>query len=179
MASIYDFSLRTLDGKPLDLAACKGKVALLVNTASKCGLTPQYAGLEALHREFGDRGLAVIGFPCNQFGAQEPGDAAEISDFCDKNYGVGFTLSEKIEVNGEGTAPLYRYLRENAPAETMSEGSGKLIEILQKINPEALIGNAIKWNFTKFLVDREGRIVARFDPTTAPEAIQPAIEALL
>lgn len=179
MTSIYDFQCKTLDGKPLNLADYRGKVLLLVNTASKCGLTPQYEGLEALHKALADKGLAVIGFPCNQFGSQEPGSPEEIGEFCVKNYGVSFTLSEKIDVNGDNAAPLFKYLKANAPEEIQSEGAQKLIDILKKINPEGLIENNIKWNFTKFLVDRQGRIVARFDPTTPPDRIQPQVERLL
>lgn len=179
MTSIYDFECKTLDGKPLNLAEYRGKVLLLVNTASKCGLTPQYEGLEVLHQTLADKGLAVIGFPCNQFGTQEPGSPDEIADFCVKNYGVSFPLSEKLEVNGENAAPLFKYLKENAPPEILGEGAQKLIEILQKINPEGLIDSNIKWNFTKFLVNREGKIVARFDPTTPPEQLRPQVEQLL
>lgn len=179
MTSLYDFQCKTLDGKPLNLADYRGKVLLLVNTASKCGLTPHYEGLEALHQALAARGLVVIGFPCNQFGSQEPGSAEEIGEFCVKNYGVSFTLSEKIEVNGDNAAPLFKYLKSNAPEEIQSEGAQKLIEILKKINPEGLIDGNIKWNFTKFLVDRQGCIVARFDPTTPPEQIRSQVEQLL
>jgi len=158
-ASILEFSSRTLDGKPLELADYAGKVLLIVNTASNCGFTPQYAGLEALHRKFAARGLVVLGFPCNQFGAQEPGSEVEIGAFCEKNYGVTFPLSEKVEVNGEGAHPLFKYLTKEAPG---------------------LLGTtAIKWNFTKFLVDREGNVVERFAPATKPEELASKIEALL
>lgn len=179
MASIYDFQCTTLDGKPLNLADHRGRVLLLVNTASKCGLTPQYEGLEALHQEYHGKGLSVIGFPCNQFGGQEPGGADEIGDFCTRNYGVSFLLSEKLDVNGEQAAPLYQYLKSNSPEEQLSAGAQKLIDILKTINPEGLIDGNIKWNFTKFLVDRSGKIVGRFDPTTPPADLRPAIEALL
>ncbi len=158
-AAIYEFSTRTLDGKPLNLADYAGKVLLIVNTASNCGFTPQYAGLEALHRKYGERGLVVLGFPCNQFGEQEPGSEAEIGAFCEKNYGVTFPLSEKVEVNGEGAHPLFKYLTKEAPG---------------------LLGTTtIKWNFTKFLVDRDGNVVERFAPTTKPEELAPHIEKLL
>lgn len=158
-AAIHEFSTRTLDGKPLNLADYAGKVLLIVNTASNCGFTPQYAGLEALQRQYGGRGLVVLGFPCNQFGAQEPGSEAEIGAFCEKNYGVTFPLSEKVDVNGEGAHPLFKYLTKEAPG---------------------LLGTtAIKWNFTKFLVDRDGNVVERFAPTTKPEELAAQIETLL
>ncbi|WP_374605127.1 glutathione peroxidase [Niveibacterium sp.] len=158
-AAIHEFSTRTLDGKPLNLADYAGKVLLIVNTASNCGFTPQYAGLEALQRQYGARGLVVLGFPCNQFGAQEPGSEAEIGAFCEKNYGVTFPLSEKVDVNGEGAHPLFKYLTKEAPG---------------------LLGTtAIKWNFTKFLVDRDGNVVERFAPTTKPEELAAQIETLL
>jgi glutathione peroxidase len=159
MSSIYDFSVNRLDGTPVTLRDFAGKVLLVVNTASKCGFTPQYEGLEALHREYGERGLVVLGFPCNQFGAQEPGTAEQIGEFCRKNYGVSFPMFEKIEVNGAGAHPLYRWLKSNAKGVLGSE--------------------AIKWNFTKFLIDRDGRVVERFAPTTKPEDLKPHIEALL
>jgi glutathione peroxidase len=159
MTSIYDFSAHTLDGKPVSLKEYAGKVLLVVNTASKCGFTPQYEGLEALHQKFRDRGLEVLGFPCNQFGAQEPGTADEIGSFCQKNYGVSFPMFEKIDVNGDGAHPLYRWLKSSAKGVLGSEG--------------------IKWNFTKFLVDRQGQVVERFAPTTKPEDLQPNIEKLL
>ncbi|WP_172202724.1 glutathione peroxidase [Niveibacterium sp. COAC-50] len=158
-AAIHEFSTRTLDGKPLNLADYAGKVLLIVNTASNCGFTPQYAGLEALQRQYGARGLVVLGFPCNQFGAQEPGSEAEIGAFCEKNYGVTFPLSEKVEVNGDGAHPLFKYVTKEAPG---------------------LLGTtAIKWNFTKFLVDRDGNVVERFAPTTKPEELAAQIETLL
>ncbi len=158
-ATIHGFSMRTLVGEPLDLASFEGRVLLLVNTASECGFTPQYAGLEQLHRKYSPRGLAVIGFPCNQFGKQEPGDAAAIGAFCEKNYGVSFPLSEKIEVNGEGAHPLYRYLTSEAPG---------------------LFGTkAIKWNFTKFLISRDGNEIERYAPATKPEELEGEIERLL
>ena len=159
MSNVYDFSANTLDGKPATLRDYSGKVLLVVNTASECGFTPQYAGLEALYRQYQDRGLVVLGFPCNQFGSQEPGTAEQIGSFCQKNYGVTFPLFEKVEVNGEGAHPLYRWLKSNA---------------------KGLLGSeAIKWNFTKFLIDRNGQVVDRFAPTTKPEELKSHIEALL
>lgn len=158
-ASVYDYSTKTLDGKPLRLADYRGKVLLLVNTASDCGFTPQYAGLERLWEEYGRKGLAVIGFPCNQFGKQEPGSEAEIGAFCKKNYGVTFPLSRKVDVNGPAAHPLWKHLA--------------------KVAPGLLGTTAIKWNFTKFLVDREGKVVERFAPSTKPEDLREKIEALL
>jgi glutathione peroxidase len=157
--SVYDFEAETLDGKPAALARHRGEVLLIVNTASKCGFTPQYAGLEALYRRYKDRGFTVLGFPCNQFGAQEPGDAAQIAEFCESNYDVTFPMMAKIEVNGPKAHPLYAYLK--------GERAGMLGT------------QAIKWNFTKFLIDREGRVVRRFAPVHTPETISAAVEALL
>ena len=156
--SIYDFTAETLHGKPAPLADWRDKVVLIVNTASKCGFTPQYAGLEALYRKYKDRGLVVLGFPCNQFGAQEPGDAKQIEAFCETKFHVTFPMFAKIDVNGSGAHPLYQYLRQ--------EKSG-------------LLGSSIKWNFTKFLVDRAGKVVARHAPTARPEGLTRDIEALL
>ncbi|WP_374470545.1 glutathione peroxidase [Phenylobacterium sp.] len=159
MASIYDFEAETLDGRPAPLSAYKGQVVLIVNTASKCGFTRQYEGLEALHRRYRDRGLVVLGFPCNQFGQQEPGDAAEIASFCALTYDVDFPMMRKIDVNGPKAHPLYAYLK--------------------KAKKGVLGTEAVKWNFTKFLVDRDGQVVGRFAPTVEPKALEGAIEALL
>ncbi len=159
MSGIHDFSATTIDGEAQPLSDFKGKVALIVNTASKCGFTPQYKGLEALQRKYADRGFAVLGFPCDQFGHQEPGDAAEIRDFCSLNYDVSFPLFAKVEVNGDGAHPLFRYLKKEA---------------------KGLLGTeAIKWNFTKFLVDRDGKVLRRYAPTDTPEAIEKDLVALL
>lgn len=159
MTSIYDFSAETLDGKPAPLADYRGKVVLIVNTASKCGFTGQYAGLEKLYTRFRDRGLVVLGFPCNQFGQQEPGDAAEIANFCSLTYDVQFPMMRKIDVNGPQAHPLYVYLKKAKRGVLGTEG--------------------IKWNFTKFLVDRSGQVVSRFAPNVEPRALEGAIEALL
>ncbi|HWA60424.1 MAG TPA: glutathione peroxidase [Caulobacteraceae bacterium] len=156
---LYDFEAQTLDGKPAPLADYKGRVLLIVNTASKCGFTPQYQGLEALWRKHRDRGLTVLGFPCNQFGAQEPGDATEIANFCSLTYDVSFPMMAKIDVNGPAAHPLYVWLKGQKKGLLGSEG--------------------IKWNFTKFLIDREGKVVGRYGPADKPEAIEKAIEALL
>ena len=157
--TVYDYSARSLDGREVSLAEFKGKVLLIVNTASKCGFTPQYQGLQALYSCFADRGLVVLGFPCNQFGRQEPGGAEEIGAFCEKNYGVTFPMFDKIDVNGDNAHPLYTYLKAEAPG---------------------LLGSkAIKWNFTKFLVDRDGKVVRRYAPKDTPEKIAADIEVLL
>lgn len=158
MASIHDFTAKSLAGKDVALKDFEGKVLLIVNTASACGFTPQYKGLEALQQKYGARGFSVLGFPCNQFGAQEPGDEAQIAQFCSTNYGVSFPMFAKIDVNGAGAHPLYKFLKD--------EKGG-------------LLGSAIKWNFTKFLVDRSGRVVSRHAPTTTPEALSKEIETLL
>jgi glutathione peroxidase len=157
--TIADFDATLPNGERLSLAEKAGKVLLIVNTASKCGFTPQYAGLEALWRKYRDRGLEVIGFPCNQFGHQEPGSAEEIGSFCELNFGVSFPLMAKVEVNGDGAAPLYDWLKAEAPGVLGTRG--------------------IKWNFTKFLVGRDGKVVRRYPPTAKPEALERDIEALL
>lgn len=159
MTGLTGIPVRTPDGAETTLADHAGEVLLIVNTASKCGFTPQYAGLEELHRRYRDRGFAVLGFPCNQFGAQEPGDAAEIANFCSLAYDVTFPVYAKVAVNGANAAPLFEHLKREAPG---------------------LLGSkAIKWNFTKFLVDRTGRVIDRYAPTTAPADIAKDIEALL
>jgi glutathione peroxidase len=159
MASIYDLSAKTIDGKEQPLATFRGKTLLVVNVASKCGFTPQYEGLEALYRKLGPKGLVVLGFPCDQFGHQEPGDEAEIKRFCTLNYEVSFPLFAKIEVNGPKTHPLYRELKKAATGVLGTE--------------------AIKWNFTKFLVDKDGKVVRRYAPTDTPQSIAKDIAALL
>jgi len=158
MASIYDFSATSLAGEDTPLKRFEGNVLLIVNTASACGFTPQYKGLEALQQKYSARGFSVLGFPCNQFGRQEPGSAAEIGQFCSSNYAVSFPMFDKVDVNGDNAHPLYQYLR--------GEKSG-------------LLGSSIKWNFTKFLIDRSGKVVGRYAPTTTPEALTKDIEALL
>jgi glutathione peroxidase len=157
--TLADFSATRLDGTPQDLSAFAGQVVLIVNVASQCGFTPQYEGLEALYQQFKDRGLVILGFPCNQFGAQEPGSSEEIAQFCALNFGVSFPMFERIEVNGDAAHPLFDWLTAAAPGVLGIE--------------------AIKWNFTKFLLDRDGKVVDRFAPTTEPAEIAPAIEKLL
>jgi len=156
--SIYDIGVETLDGQPIGMDRYRGKVLLIVNTASECGLTPQYAGLQQLHERYAERGLAVLGFPCNQFGAQEPGSAEQIREFCQKNYGVSFPMHAKIEVNGDAAHPLYQHLK--------AQGNGAFAE-------------PIEWNFAKFLVDAQGNVVGRFPAKQEPETLSADIERLL
>ena len=158
MPSIYDFTANSLAGEEVPLKRFEGQVLLIVNTASACGFTPQYRGLEALQQQYSPRGFAVLGFPCNQFGSQEPGDATQIATFCERNYAITFPMFDKIDVNGSKEHPLYKYLK--------SQRMG-------------LLGPSIKWNFTKFLIDRSGKVVGRFAPTDQPEALKRDIEALL
>ena len=159
MTAITDFTVKAADGTAASLEPYRGKVLLIVNTASKCGFTPQYEGLEALHRDYAERGFEVLGFPCNQFGAQEPGDAAEIANFCSLTYDVTFPVFAKVDVNGGEADPLFERLKADAPG--------------------VLGSKAIKWNFTKFLVDRDGKVVDRYAPTTKPADIRMDIEKLL
>lgn len=157
--TIYDFEAVTMQGSGVSLADYRGKVLLIVNTASKCGFTPQFKGLEALYRQYKDQGLEILGFPCNQFGHQDPGSNDEISQFCELNYGVSFPMFHKVEVNGDGAHPLFKYLK--------AQASG------------VLGTTAIKWNFTKFLVDRKGRVLERYAPTDTPEKIAGDVAELL
>ena len=159
MSNLHDFTADTLAGKSMALSGLKGRVVVVVNTASQCGLTPQYKGLEQLHQSYKAQGLEIIGFPCNQFGGQEPGAAEEIGAFCQQNYGVSFRMMDKIEVNGEGAHSLYKWLVKAAPGLLGSE--------------------AIKWNFTKFLIGRDGNVIKRFAPQTEPADIEKDIAAAL
>jgi glutathione peroxidase len=159
MGIVYDFSAKKLGGDELSLKTFSGTVLLIVNVASKCGFTPQYEGLEALHRKYAPKGFAVLGFPCNQFGGQEPGDAGDIAQFCKLTYDVTFPMFDKIEVNGTKAHPLYQFLK--------AEQTG------------VLGTEPIKWNFTKFLIDRQGAVMGRFAPTTKPSEIEPEIEKVL
>ena len=159
MSSIYDYQATGIGGETVNLADYRGQVLLIVNTASACGFTPQFAGLQALHQTYGGRGLAVLGFPCNQFGAQDPGSNAEIGAFCQKNYGVTFPMMEKIDVNGQQTHPLFQWLKQQAPGLLGSEG--------------------IKWNFTKFLIGRDGQVIKRYAPLDKPAALTADIEKAL
>lgn len=159
MTKLYDFTVDDIHGKPVKLDRYKDKVLLVVNVASKCGFTPQYKGLEALYQKLHGKGLEILGFPCNQFGEQEPGSEEEIASFCERNYGVTFPLFAKVDVNGDAAAPLYKYLKHQKPG---------------------LLGTeAVKWNFTKFLVDRKGKVVSRFAPNDTPESIAGDVEKLL
>jgi glutathione peroxidase len=155
---IYDASVKTLDGEPVDLNAYRGQVLLVVNTASKCGFTPQYKGLQELHEAYSAAGLVVLGFPCNQFGKQEPGSSQDIADFCANEYQVTFPIHEKIEVNGKNAHPLFEHLKDSAGG---------------------LVTRGIKWNFTKFLISRDGEVLKRFAPNTSPAKIEGAIQAAL
>lgn len=157
--SVYSLSATRLHGEEESLSQYEGQVLLIVNTASKCGFTNQYAGLESLYKEYKEKGFSVLGFPCNQFGSQEPGSSDEIKSFCQLNYGVTFPLFEKVDVNGQGAHPLFTYLKKQAPGVMGTEG--------------------IKWNFTKFLVNKHGKVVERFAPQTKPESLKAAIDALL
>ena len=159
MSSVYDFSAQTIQGQPVELSRFKGQVLLIVNTASECGFTPQFKGLQALFERYADRGFAVVGFPSNEFGGQDPGDNGEIASFCELNYGVSFPMMSKVEVNGGNAHPLWKWLKGEKPGFLGTE--------------------AIKWNFTKFLVDRAGRPVKRYAPTDTPEKIEQDVAALL
>ncbi len=180
--TIYDFKLRSIDGKEVSMTNYQGKVLLIVNTASKCGFTPQYEELQSLYQTYQQQGLEILGFPSNQFAAQEPGSNSEVQNFCQINYGVTFSLFEKTDVRGENAHPLFKYLTEKAPFKgfDLNHPNGeKLQNVLQERFPDFLKGNDIKWNFTKFLIDRDGKVAGRYEPTTAPLAIKEDIEKLL
>ena len=180
--SIYDFTVKTNKGEEKNLADYKGKVLLIVNTASKCGFTPQFKGLQELYDNYKEKGLEILGFPCNQFAEQDPGTADEIQTFCKRNYGVTFQIFEKGDVRGENAQPLFKYLTEQKGFEGFDKNNPlaeKLTEALQNNFPEYLKGDGIKWNFTKFLIDREGNVIKRFEPTADPSEIAPDIEKLL
>ena len=179
--SVYDFSAKTIDGKDTKLDAYKGKWMLVVNVASKCGLTPQYEGLEALYEKYQAKNFTMLGFPCDQFGHQEPGTEAEIQQFCSLNYGVTFPMFSKIEVNGPNAHPLYQYMRKEQPglvAEDAIKGS-RLYEHLAKTNPESLKSDVVRWNFTKFLVDPNGKVVKRYEPDVTPDRIEAEVAKLV
>ena len=158
MKTIYDFTAKSNKGEEVDFAQFEGQVLLIVNTASKCGFTPQYKGLEELYKKYNEQGLTVIGFPCNQFGHQEPGDSGEIASFCEMNYGVTFPIMEKIEVNGEQASPVFKYL---------------------KSRTGGFLGSRIKWNFTKFLISKDGQVIKRFSPVKNPKSLEKSIEKML
>ena len=181
--SIYDFTAKDIKGNDVSLANYKGKVLLIVNVASKCGLTPQYEGLEALYQKYKDQGLEILAFPCNQFLEQEPGSNDEILDFCSVNYNVTFPLFDKIDVNGKAENPLYTFLKAKAPFKGYPEGfeafANRLTMIHQKTGSGFEKGNAIKWNFGKFLVSKDGKTILRFEPMVSPEMLESTIQEML
>ena len=179
--TIYDFSAETNQGEELNFSQYKRKVLLIVNTASKCGFTPQYDGLEALYQKYSDQGLVVIGFPCDQFGHQEPGSNEEIEEFCRLNHGVTFPLMAKSDVNGENANEIFKWLYSEKPFAGFGDSDkGKFMDgMLSRQNPDYASNPDIKWNFTKFLIDRKGHVVARFEPVVTPEQMESEIEALL
>lgn len=181
ISSVYELKMTSLDGQEIDFSEFKDKVLLIVNTASKCGFTNQYKGLEELNQKYSEKGLVVLGFPCNQFLAQEPGENDEIREFCTANYGVSFQMFEKIDVNGANASPLYKFLKEKAPFEGFKdkEMGDRLSSILSKYYPEYLGGNEIRWNFTKFIVSKDGEIIMRFESPTTPKELEEVIEKLL
>ena len=180
---IYDINVKDIDGSNVSLANYKGKVLLIVNVASKCGLTPQYEGLEALYRKYKDQGLEILAFPCNQFLGQEPGSNEEIQSFCSLNYNVTFPLFDKIDVNGENESPLYTYLKEQAPFKGYPEGAEdfatQLDQIHQKTGTGFDQGDAIRWNFGKFLVSKDGKTILRFEPMVLPSDLEADIQRML
>ena len=180
---IYDITVKDMDGSDVSLANYKGKVLLIVNVASKCGLTPQYEGLEALYQKYKDQGLEILGFPCNQFLEQEPGTNEEIQSFCSLNYNVTFPLFDKIDVNGEAESPLYTYLKKQAPFQGYPEGTEEFATMLDEIHQKTGTGfdqgDAIRWNFGKFLVSKDGKTILRFEPMVTPDLMEEAIQKML
>ena len=180
--SLYDYKVKNIKGEEVSLSDYKGKLVLVVNTASKCGFTPQYDGLEKLYQKYEDRGFTILGFPCNQFLEQDPGGNDEIASFCRLNFGVTFPLFAKIDVNGAKADPLYAWLKERAPFKgfELDKESGKKIRgVVEQYYPRNLTGNEIKWNFTKFLIGRDGVSVRRFEPTVTPEELDSVVAAAL
>ncbi len=176
--NVYDYKVKDIRGNEIPLADYSGKALLIVNTASKCGFTPQYDGLEKLYQKYKDQGLVILGFPSNQFLAQEPDSNEEISSFCKMNYGVTFPLFSKLDVHGENADPLFKFLSEAAPFggfELNKEGGRKIHGVVKEHYPENLEGNGIKWNFTKFLIGRDGIVKGRYEPTVTPEELDPII----
>lgn len=176
--SLYNFSVKGSDQNPVAMANYRGKVLLIVNTATGCGLTPQYEGLEKLYKKYADRGFEILDFPCNQFMHQAPGTDAEIVSFCQLKYGVSFKTFARIEVNGDHPEPLFAYLKEQAPTDFEGAGAGIIKKAMLKA-AQTLAGSAIKWNFTKFLIDRNGKVIERFAPTVTPEELESHITQLL
>lgn len=180
--SVYSFTTKNIRGKEIQLDQYKDKVLVIVNTASKCGFTPQYSDLQKLYERYRDKGLEILGFPCNQFGEQEPGSNSEVDVFCQLNYGVTFPMFEKVDVRGPQAIPLFQYLTQEAPFEGFDEtqpGAKFLQTFLQEKFPAFMTDDSIKWNFTKFLIDREGNVVKRFEPMVQPIDMEKSIEALL
>ena len=178
--AIYDFKAFASNGKEIDFKEFEGKVLLIVNTASKCGFTPQFDGLEALNEKYRDRGLVIIGFPCNQFAEQDPGSDGEIQEFCRVNYGVTFQIMKKIDVNGDNEPPIFTYLKEQAPTEEYKGLKAKATATMLKgISKSYKKESDIRWNFTKFLISRDGKTVKRFPPTEEPKSFESEIEAML
>ena len=182
-SGIYDITVKDMNGSDVSLANYKGKVLLIVNVASKCGLTPQYEGLEALYQKYKDQGLEILGFPCNQFLGQEPGTNEEIQSFCSLNYNVTFPLFDKIDVNGEAESPLYTYLKKQAPFKGYPEGTEEFATMLDEIHQKTGTGfdqgDAIRWNFGKFLVSKDGKTILRFEPMVTPDMMEEAIQEFL
>jgi glutathione peroxidase len=182
-SGIYDITVKDMDGSDVSLANYKGKVLLIVNVASKCGLTPQYEGLEALYQKYKDQGLEILGFPCNQFLEQEPGTNEEIQSFCSLNYNVTFPLFDKIDVNGEAESPLYTYLKKQAPFKGYPDGAEEFAAMLDEIHQKTGTGfdqgDAIRWNFGKFLVSKDGKTILRFEPMVTPDMMEGAIQEFL
>ena len=182
-SGIYDITVKDMDGSDVSLASYKGKVLLIVNVASKCGLTPQYEGLEALYQKYKDQGLEILAFPCNQFLEQEPGTSEEIQSFCSLNYNVTFPLFDKIDVNGEAESPLYTYLKKQAPFKGYPEGTEEFATMLDEIHQKTGTGfdqgDAIRWNFGKFLVSKDGKTILRFEPMVTPDMMEEAIQEFL
>ena len=180
---IYDITVKDMDGSDVSLANYKGKVLLIVNVASKCGLTPQYEGLEALYQKYKDQGLEILAFPCNQFLGQEPGTNEEIQSFCSLNYNVTFPLFDKIDVNGEAESPFYTYLKKQAPFKGYPEGTEEFATMLDEIHQKTGTGfdqgDAIRWNFGKFLVSKDGKTILRFEPMVTPDMMEGAIQKML
>jgi Glutathione peroxidase len=179
---VYEYKVKDIKGREVSLAEYEGKLILIVNTASKCGFTPQYDGLEKLYQQYKDQGFVILGFPSNQFLAQEPGDNEEISSFCKLNYGVTFPLFSKIDVLGENADPLFKFLSEAAPFkgfEINKESGRKIQGVVKEYYPENLDGNGIKWNFTKFLIGLDGTVIGRYEPSITPEELDPIIKRSL
>ncbi|WP_337101294.1 glutathione peroxidase [Paenibacillus sp. YIM B09110] len=180
--SIYDFQVTSINGKSVELSAYRGKVLLIVNTASRCSYSRQFAGLQKLYESHHEQGLEILGFPCNQFNGKEPGSNSEVQEYCESNFGVAFPLFEKIEVRGPSVHPLFQYLTKQAPFEgfdSRTQDGLKMQDFLQEKYPEIYAGNGVKWNFSKFLIDRDGHVYARYETTTEPFELQSVIQSLL